>query len=188
LNWTIEWAYKKWIERYPTSRHYARLEWAVNNTLQLQRLAHEGVGYGSWHHCDGEVPLAKPGDILAMLDLEDMKHPKFAACAGGKPDMANQRTLQKASTVSTLPIDAISESTQAADSQIGATGVDSTDNEQVPDATHDGTINPSADQSSSVHPRTSAGQANSTSCTSAVSNSPGTSLPDPISPPASPGI
>ena len=45
----------------------------------MQRLAHEGVGFGTWTHCDGDVPLADAHDKLATIDLEDLNHPKLMA-------------------------------------------------------------------------------------------------------------
>lgn len=66
------------MRRYPSSRQFARLEWAVNGTLQLQRLAHESLGYGTWSHCDEEIPLTGDGEHLGTLDLDDLKHPRLA--------------------------------------------------------------------------------------------------------------
>lgn len=54
---------------------YASSEWYTTGTLQLQRLAHEGIGYGTWSGCDGEVPLANSSALLANLDLRDPTHP-----------------------------------------------------------------------------------------------------------------
>ncbi|KAL1651891.1 hypothetical protein SLS58_000014 [Diplodia intermedia] len=58
---------------------YARLEWCANETLQLQRLAHEELGMGTWSKCDGDVPVTEKGERLAMLDLTDSKHPRLKA-------------------------------------------------------------------------------------------------------------
>ncbi|OCL08920.1 hypothetical protein AOQ84DRAFT_388517 [Glonium stellatum] len=54
---------------------YARLEWHTNSILQLQRLAHEQIGAGTWLRADGETPVTLPGDRLAVLDIKDGEHP-----------------------------------------------------------------------------------------------------------------
>jgi hypothetical protein len=54
---------------------YSVLEWSHTSTLQLQRLAHEEAGYGTWSQCDGSVPVTFPGHQLAPLTLSDVKHP-----------------------------------------------------------------------------------------------------------------
>jgi hypothetical protein len=58
---------------------YRRLEWSANGTLQLQRLAHEELGYGgAWAGADAFVPVTRPaGAPLAVLDIRDGKHPKL---------------------------------------------------------------------------------------------------------------
>ncbi|OJD30954.1 cytochrome p450 protein [Diplodia corticola] len=58
---------------------YARLEWAANGTLQLQRLAHEGLGAGGvWTRCVDDVPVTADGrERLAALDLSDPEHPRL---------------------------------------------------------------------------------------------------------------
>lgn len=56
---------------------YARLEWSANETLQLQRLAHEAIGAGAWTECDGAVPVTTGRDCLAVLDVDDPKHPRL---------------------------------------------------------------------------------------------------------------
>lgn len=56
---------------------YSRLEWCANETLQPQRLAHEELGLGTWHRGAEPVPLVNAGDRLAMLNLEDLEHPRL---------------------------------------------------------------------------------------------------------------
>ena len=57
---------------------YGALEWSQKSILQLQRLAHESVGYGEWSGCDEAVPVTEQGQLLACLDLCDIKHPLFS--------------------------------------------------------------------------------------------------------------
>lgn len=42
-------------------------EWNVNSTLQLQRLAHEAVGAGTWHRTTLDVPVTSPDQVLGTL-------------------------------------------------------------------------------------------------------------------------
>lgn len=66
-----------WIQhRYGLDVH-TRFEWTMNETLQLQRLAHEELGIGSWKCCDRKVPITEWRDRLAVIDLEDSAHPKL---------------------------------------------------------------------------------------------------------------
>lgn len=68
-----------WMQRRRNYDAYASLEWAMNETLQLQRMAHEEVGMGSWRNCNKDVPITERRDRLAMLDLGDLEHPRLKA-------------------------------------------------------------------------------------------------------------
>lgn len=57
--------------------NYAYAEWQTGSILQLQRLAQEGVGAGSWTGATDLVPVTDPGDALAVLDLRERKHPRL---------------------------------------------------------------------------------------------------------------
>jgi hypothetical protein len=59
-------------EKHPL---HSVVEWNQTGTLQLQRLAHEEAGFGTWEKCDGDVPVTAPGQFIAGLDLRDTKHP-----------------------------------------------------------------------------------------------------------------
>ncbi|EUC36514.1 hypothetical protein COCCADRAFT_2352 [Bipolaris zeicola 26-R-13] len=54
---------------------FANLEWVSNDTLQLQRLAHEAVGAGEWKGACDDYPRTRKNDLLAVLDVADRKHP-----------------------------------------------------------------------------------------------------------------
>lgn len=58
---------------------YSYKEWCTNETLQLQRLAHEELGVGTWIDTGERVPVTKPGERLATLDLTDPSHPRLKA-------------------------------------------------------------------------------------------------------------
>jgi hypothetical protein len=65
---------------------YRQLEWCTNDTLQLQRLANEQIGVGTWSAGLGTVPTTQPWENLASLNLSDPKHPTLQAPQGrGKP-------------------------------------------------------------------------------------------------------
>jgi hypothetical protein len=51
---------------------YSILEWIVNDTLQLQRLAHEAVGAGIWQNADRNFPTTAQCELLA-----EPTHPKL---------------------------------------------------------------------------------------------------------------
>lgn len=61
-----------WLGR----NNYKRLEWAINDFVQLQRLAHEELGCGTWIGGD-EFPITALGQKLAVLDVADPCHPKL---------------------------------------------------------------------------------------------------------------
>ncbi|KAJ4353322.1 uncharacterized protein N0V89_005050 [Didymosphaeria variabile] len=62
---------------------YSRLEWCVNDTLQLQRLAHEGQGCGTWSACTRSVPTTYGNETLALLDVTDVGHPVLKGSSPG---------------------------------------------------------------------------------------------------------
>ncbi|KAI1734566.1 hypothetical protein F4680DRAFT_453841 [Xylaria scruposa] len=60
---------------------YAHLEWTTNATLQLQRLAHDEVGSGTWSQCLRRIPHTKANELLACLDITDPAHPVLCSAA-----------------------------------------------------------------------------------------------------------
>lgn len=64
------------IEKRLRKPRYSRLEWSVNDFLQLQRLAHEEIGFGTWDGCAGDstVPVTDKDETLAVLDMSDLQH------------------------------------------------------------------------------------------------------------------
>ncbi|KAL9108532.1 MAG: hypothetical protein Q9227_006747 [Pyrenula ochraceoflavens] len=71
-------------DRFYKTHKYSRLEWAVNDILQTQRLAHEELGIGDWKGCAGvgAIPVTEKGQHLAVLDVQDPKHPRLKAPLG----------------------------------------------------------------------------------------------------------
>jgi hypothetical protein len=77
LDLTIE-SFLDWIQRKSGRHDYARLEWKTNATLQLQRLAYEEAGSGSWLHCTDTVPVTRTGDQLRPFNISDIDHPRLS--------------------------------------------------------------------------------------------------------------
>jgi len=65
------------MARMQRNKPFASLEWVTNDTLQLQRLAHEAIGAGNWEGACDDYPRTERGDLLAVLDITDTKHPKL---------------------------------------------------------------------------------------------------------------
>ncbi|KAF2138136.1 uncharacterized protein K452DRAFT_361593 [Aplosporella prunicola CBS 121167] len=71
------------IQRRRSLDCYTRLEWNTNDTLQLQRLAHEELGLGTWSGAADGIPVTRSGEKLAVLDLTDPHHPKLRVPSEG---------------------------------------------------------------------------------------------------------
>lgn len=54
---------------------YKNLDWTLNGTLQLQRLAHEELGLGSWTGTLTSHPVTALGETLAIIDAANSHHP-----------------------------------------------------------------------------------------------------------------
>ncbi|KAF1988411.1 hypothetical protein K402DRAFT_461837 [Aulographum hederae CBS 113979] len=67
------------LQRWRKLDAYSRVEWTTNGTIQLQRLAHEQLGLGTWSRTDQDYPITENGDILGLLDLSDITHPRLKA-------------------------------------------------------------------------------------------------------------
>jgi hypothetical protein len=65
-----------------THFEYARVEWHVGSTLQLQRLAHENLGLGSWSRTDEAIPVTRLGETLAVIDFSDPKRARMILPSG----------------------------------------------------------------------------------------------------------
>lgn len=73
---------------------YAHLEWGANETLTLQRLAHEELGLGRWKECGKAVPVTEKGDLLAVLDLGEKGHVRLKAPVRGWEDEVKEEELR----------------------------------------------------------------------------------------------
>ncbi|KAF2729273.1 hypothetical protein EJ04DRAFT_568779 [Polyplosphaeria fusca] len=72
------------IQKRRKADPYHRLEWSVNSTLQLQRLAHEALGFGTWSGGHGIIPLTERDEELAGVDCTDVEHPRLKAFRDSK--------------------------------------------------------------------------------------------------------
>ncbi|KAL1615965.1 hypothetical protein SLS56_011613 [Neofusicoccum ribis] len=84
-----------WIQKRRRLDTYSRLEWCTNETLQLQRLAHEELGLGTWSGAAGNIPFTEPGEMLAMLDLSRPHHPRLKAPPANFEDLLATGTSGK---------------------------------------------------------------------------------------------
>lgn len=62
---------------------YQRLEWSLNETLQLQRMAHEELGLGTWSRTASRVPVTENNEKLGVLDISDPEHPILVRSPSG---------------------------------------------------------------------------------------------------------
>ncbi|KAL9625381.1 MAG: hypothetical protein Q9160_000444 [Pyrenula sp. 1 TL-2023] len=73
----------RFIQRRGKFGSYKHLEWISNETLQLQRMAHEEVGAGTWTGTDESLPTTSRGERLATLNIDDRKHPRLVFGSAG---------------------------------------------------------------------------------------------------------
>ncbi|KAI9779283.1 MAG: hypothetical protein M1816_003623 [Peltula sp. TS41687] len=90
----------EWIQRRKNLGIYQRLEWVTNDTLQLQRLAHEELGFGTWSRTAEDHPVTAPGEQLATLDISDPNHPKLASLAAKSEASSQEESGNNGSTES----------------------------------------------------------------------------------------
>ncbi|KAH7304334.1 hypothetical protein B0I35DRAFT_445547 [Stachybotrys elegans] len=65
------------ISNYLNRNPYANIEWRATQKLHLQRLAHEGIGFGHWGNGFMDVPVTLPKESLAVLDAINPKVPRL---------------------------------------------------------------------------------------------------------------
>lgn len=89
-----------WLYRHRNLKEYAYLEWTTNETLQLQRMAYQGLESGHWSRYTDTIPLTEPGNILANLPriypLDKKKEPDVEQGTAEKPTGATITTVQTA--------------------------------------------------------------------------------------------
>lgn len=105
-------------------KEYKYLEWAANSTLQLQRLAYQGLGSEKWSNYTDDVPRTTPGYFLADLaraytpgddddEVQETKPTVHVTTSTNTPSMSetntNGRVSEQARGDSSRPISAVSE-------------------------------------------------------------------------------
>ncbi|KAI4681046.1 uncharacterized protein J4E88_005551 [Alternaria novae-zelandiae] len=70
--------------RLQRKKPFSSIEWVTNDTLQLQRLAHEAVGAGQWQGACDDYPRTRKGDLLAVIDISNKEHPVLRAPAAAE--------------------------------------------------------------------------------------------------------
>ena len=58
---------------------HKRLQWAVDDKLQLQRLAFEEAGQGEWTGGTDSVPMTSADQLVGLGSNPDRYHPRFAS-------------------------------------------------------------------------------------------------------------
>ncbi|KAI8625216.1 hypothetical protein F5Y19DRAFT_479921 [Xylariaceae sp. FL1651] len=92
-----------WVQARMGSDPYHRLEWCLNNTLQLQRLAHEELGHSTWERGTKCVPVTSGDAMLGMLDVSDVKHPSLRIVEHEREMIVRKDSQPGASETSSLP-------------------------------------------------------------------------------------
>ena len=74
-----------WIQHKALHKgEHRRLQWILDGTLQLQRLAFEEAGMGTWSGTTDSVPVTGRDEVLGGFDATNPEHPRLSrAMAGG---------------------------------------------------------------------------------------------------------
>lgn len=94
----------QWFQHNQKLR-YAYAEWQAGSTLQIQRLAHEGLGEGTWSNASGSVPVTQANEKLAILDVSNSSHARLRRSSvqlgdvGSTADSAQKGPLPRYSRV-----------------------------------------------------------------------------------------
>ena len=66
-----------YIQHEKDLKDYRRLVWKSDGLLQLQRMAYEEAGFGTWERCTKATPVTAQGQALPLLDVNDPEHPRL---------------------------------------------------------------------------------------------------------------
>lgn len=102
----------------PNTKELKHAEWSLNSTLQLQRLAHEAIGAGTWRRTTSDTPITEHNQPLGVIDFKktSSKHPylikpinaaqsEAAADSGTEKDDDSSRNVVVDSNETTVSID-----------------------------------------------------------------------------------
>lgn len=86
-----------------------RLEWVTNETLQLQRMAHEELGAGTWVGGAESIPTTVKIESLARLDVSNERHPRLIYQPSKKSEgqSSASHSEQQLSPPPTTPIETV---------------------------------------------------------------------------------
>ena len=91
-----------YIQHEKDLKDYRRLVWKSDGLLQLQRMAYEEAGLGTWERCTKHTPVTAQGQTLALLDVDDPEHPRLRR-ASVVPTQIVQPTPANAHTGTVVP-------------------------------------------------------------------------------------
>ncbi|RDW58675.1 hypothetical protein BP6252_13151 [Coleophoma cylindrospora] len=74
------------LKRYLKKGTYSRISWALDEKLQLQRMAYEGSGWRSWTGGTDVVPVMTTAHDLGIYDIRDTKHPSIMPRTSQNPE------------------------------------------------------------------------------------------------------
>ncbi|KAH7397396.1 hypothetical protein BKA66DRAFT_566504 [Pyrenochaeta sp. MPI-SDFR-AT-0127] len=75
---------------------FAYAEWQTGTPLQLQRLAHESIGLGTWSGATAAIPVTAAGDVLGVLDVSRDGHPRLIPPSSRVDDVIHVRPNKEA--------------------------------------------------------------------------------------------
>jgi hypothetical protein len=79
---------------------YEQLEWSSNDALQLQRLAYDGAGAGTWFNGASLVPLTlRDEQLLALLDISDPELPRLKILSASEGYFQSKNNMGKTGAV-----------------------------------------------------------------------------------------
>lgn len=99
------------VQRKWKMRDYQRVQWALDEKLQLQRLAYEEAGMGTWSGGTSFVPVTKFGETFGMPPDVDPDHPRFGGRkeSGSNVGVSNVYKTESGEELQLLPgVDPIS--------------------------------------------------------------------------------
>ena len=66
-----------YIQHEKNPNEYHRLVWKSDGLLQVQRMAYEEAGFGTWERCTNATPVTAQSQVLATLDVDNPEHPRL---------------------------------------------------------------------------------------------------------------
>lgn len=108
----IAYLYRRKRTRKSKRGEYRYLEWTSNGTLQLQRLAYQGIKSGKWSGYTDEVPMTESGALLGDLTQS------YPECPDSPADKTHDTSIAQGVTV--VSADSISRTTTGSGTANGA--------------------------------------------------------------------